>query len=60
MPLYKHPVFDETPDTTVAKSIWEEIVTSPMSSTFDEDDIIRIVDTVRNYSRVEQVGRVGK
>ena len=53
MPLYKHPVFDQTPDTPVAESIWEEIVTLPMSSTFDEDDIIRVVDTVRNYSRVE-------
>lgn len=49
MPIYKHPVFDEQPDTPVSESVWKQIVTLPMSSTFDRDDIVTVVEAVRSF-----------
>jgi len=50
MPLYKHPVFDDhEPDLPTTERVWEEIVTLPMSSTFDAEDAATVVEAVRSY-----------
>lgn len=52
MPLYKHPVYENhNPDTPVAESVWEEIVTLPMSSTFTADHAEQVVDAMTTYDR---------
>lgn len=50
MPLYKHPVYSHhEPETPTTESVWETLVTLPMSSTFEADDIETVVDAIKRY-----------
>lgn len=49
MPLYKHPVFDETPNVPKAETVWEQIVTLPMSSTFTDQEVSTVIDALVSY-----------
>lgn len=53
MPLYKHPVFDgHKPNLPITESVWEQIVTLPMSSTFTEEEVSKVIDTVESYGKM--------
>lgn len=50
MPLYKHPVFEgASPEPPVTESVWDQIVTLPMSSTFSDEEVATVVDAVTSY-----------
>jgi len=50
MPLYKHPVFeDHNPDVPVTETVWEQIVTLPMSSTFTDEEVATVIDAMASY-----------
>lgn len=58
MPLYKHPVFAEhDPDVPVTKAVWEEILTLPMSSTFTEEEVATVIDTLTAYGKETSIGK---
>lgn len=64
MPLYKHPVFnDHKPNLPITESVWEQIVTLPMSSTLTDEEVSRVISTIESYGRINsprrpsQVGR---
>lgn len=50
MPLYKHPVFeDHNPSLEHTETVWEELVTLPMSSCFTEEEVATVIEAVRAY-----------
>lgn len=50
MPVYKHPVFeDHNPDVPVTETVWEQILTLPMSSTFTDEEVATVIDAVASY-----------
>jgi len=50
MPLYKHPVFEgDDPDLPTTETVWEQILTLPMASTFTDEEIATVVETLLSY-----------
>ncbi|WP_302081591.1 DegT/DnrJ/EryC1/StrS family aminotransferase [Salinibaculum rarum] len=50
MPLYKHPVFERhDPDLPTTETVWEELVTIPMSPTLTPAEVDSVISAVESY-----------
>jgi len=57
MPLYKHPVFEgPEPWLPTTENVWKQILTLPMSSTFSDEEVAKVVDAVRSYGDGRSIG----